>query len=68
MVGWRAMRDPPDYPGNFVARLVTALPSPYLLVADTLAEIHAALPPNLVRTDRQPVSPPEVIEIWFADS
>jgi hypothetical protein len=44
------------------------LPSPYLLVADTLAEIHAALPPNLVRTDRQPVSPPEVIEIWFADA
>ena len=37
------------------------------LVADALAEIHATPPPNLVRTDRQPVDPPEVIEIWFAD-
>ncbi len=36
------------------------------LVANTLAEIHAALPLDLVRTDRQPVDPPEVVEIWFA--
>jgi hypothetical protein len=35
---------------------------------DTLAEIHAALPPNLVRSDRQPANPPKVVEIWFADT
>jgi hypothetical protein len=68
MVAWIVMRDPPDYPDKFVARLVTDLPSPYLLMADSLGEIHAALPPGLVRTDRQPVNPPEVVEIWFADS
>jgi hypothetical protein len=62
------MRDPPDYPGRFTARLVTNLPSRYLLVADTLADIHAALPPNLVCSDRQPANPPEVVEIWFADT
>jgi hypothetical protein len=38
------------------------------IVADTLAKIHAALPPNLVRSDRQPANPPEVVEIWFADT
>jgi hypothetical protein len=27
MVGWIVMRDPPDYPGKFTARLVTDLPS-----------------------------------------
>jgi hypothetical protein len=68
MVGWIIMRDPPDYPGKFTARLITDFPSPYMLVGDTLAEIHAALPPNLVRKNRQPAHPPEVVEIWFADT
>jgi hypothetical protein len=36
-----------------------------VLVADTLAEIHAQLPPRLVRAGRQPADPPEVVEIWF---
>jgi hypothetical protein len=44
---------------------VTETPSPYVLVADTLAEIHAQLPPHLVRAGRQPADPPEVVEIWF---
>jgi hypothetical protein len=25
------------------------------------------VPPGLVRTERQPVEPPEVVEIWFAE-
>ena len=44
LVGWIVMRDPPDYPDRFVARLVTAAASPYILVADTLAEVQAACP------------------------
>jgi hypothetical protein len=32
----------------------------------TLAEIHAKLPLPLARKARQPVDPPEVVEIWFA--
>jgi hypothetical protein len=27
---------------------------------------QAQLPPGLVRSERQPVDPPEVVEIWFA--
>src|SRR4051812_5771619 len=40
MVGWVIVTDPPHYPGKFVARLVTDAPSSYVLVANTLAEIH----------------------------
>jgi len=68
LVGWLVTRDPPEYPDKVVARLVTDAPSPYVLVADTLGEIHAALPPNLVRSNRQPANPPEVVEIWFAQT
>ena len=49
-----------------MARLVTDAPSPYLLMSDTLAELHAKLPLPLARKARQPVDPPEVVEIWFA--
>ncbi|MBV8705273.1 MAG: hypothetical protein JO118_16350 [Acetobacteraceae bacterium] len=66
LVGWIVVRDPPEYSDKVTARLVSEGPSPYLLVADTLAEIHAQLPPHLVRTERQPVDPPEVVEIWFS--
>ena len=65
LVGWVVLRDPPAYQDRVVARLVTDAPSPYLLIAGTLAEIHAQLPPRLVRTKRQPADPPEVVEIWF---
>ena len=65
LVGWGVMRDPPEYPDRVVARLVTETPSPYVLVADTLAEIHAQLPAALARSERQPADPPEVVEIWF---
>jgi hypothetical protein len=66
LVGWVVMHDPPEYPDRFVARLVTDQPSPYALIADALAGIHEQLPPGLVRSERQPVDPPEVVEVWFA--
>ena len=65
LVGWVVMCDPPEHPDRVVARLVTETPSPYVLVADTLAEIHAQLPSPLARAGRQPADPPEVVEIWF---
>jgi hypothetical protein len=43
IVGWVVMRDPPDYPNKFIARLVTDRPTPYLLIAESLAELQAAL-------------------------
>jgi hypothetical protein len=42
-------------------------PSPYLLLADSLAGIRDQLPPGLVRSERMPGDPPEVVEIWFAE-
>ena len=61
------MADTPDYPGRFTARLLTDTPSPYILVADTLAEIHTQLPPKLERFERPPADfLPAVVEIWFS--
>lgn len=65
IAGWVVMRDQPR-PGAFVARLVTDAPTPYVLLADTLAGIRAQLPPGLVRLGRQPAEPPDLVEIWFA--
>ena len=66
LVAWIVLWDLPAYPERFAARLATNGPSPYLLLADTLAGIRELLPPGLVRSERQPVDPPEVVEIWFA--
>ena len=65
LVGWVVRRNPPEYPGKFVARLMTEAHTPYVLLADTLAEIHALLPAGLTRAGRQPANLPEVVEIWF---
>jgi hypothetical protein len=65
LVGWIVTRNPPDHAGKFVARLATSTASPYVLVADTLAEIHAALPPDMVRSNRQPADVPDIVEMWF---
>jgi hypothetical protein len=43
------------------------VPSPYLLLADTLGGIRDHLPPGLVWSERMPVDPPEVVEILFAN-
>ena len=69
LVAWVVLWDLPAYPERYAARLVTSgqAPSPYLLLADTLAGIQEMLPPGLVRSGRQPSDPPEVVEIWFAE-
>ena len=69
LVAWIVMWDLPAYPERYAARLVTSGPgpSPYLLLADSLAEIQELLPAGLVRSERMPVDPPEVVEIWFAE-
>jgi hypothetical protein len=66
LVAWVVLWDLPAYPGRYAARLATSTASPYLLLADTLAGIQEMLPPGLVRSERMPVDPPEVMEIWFA--
>jgi len=68
IVAWVVMWDLPAHPNRYAARLVTSGQAawPYLLLADTLAGIQAMLPPRLVRSERMPVDPPDVMEIWFA--
>jgi hypothetical protein len=44
VVGWIVLRDP-YYPDHFVARLVTDIASPYILVADTLRFARAPVLP-----------------------
>jgi hypothetical protein len=65
-VGWVVMRDHRDYPGKVVARLVTTVPSFFVLVADTLGELRSQLPSGLIRSEPVPNDLPGVIEIWFA--
>ena len=60
------VRDQIDCPGKLVARLVTDVLTPYVLPADTLAGLHAQLPPGLVRLERQPPDPPKIVETWVA--
>jgi len=45
---------------------VTDGPTLYVLLADALAGLQAQLPIDLVRSDRQPADPPEVVEVWFS--
>jgi hypothetical protein len=66
LVGWVISREDPDYPDKVVARLVTGTPAPHTLVADSLAELRAQLPPGLERSKSQPSDPPHIVEIWFA--
>jgi len=65
LLAWVVTRDEGAYHGQFVARLLTKAPTAYVLLADTLAELHAQLPPDIVWSKRQPVDPPEVVEIGF---
>ena len=66
LFAWIVMQDPPEHPDRFVARLTTSHPTVYVLVADTLAEVQAMIPPGLERLERQWADPPEVVEIWFS--
>jgi hypothetical protein len=61
LLAWVVVRDEEAYHGQFVARRVTDAATPYVLLADTLGELHAQLPPGLDRSDRQPAGPPEVL-------
>jgi len=50
----RLGRDPDEvaYPSAFVARLMTSGPTPYVMLADTLAGLQAQLHTGLTRADR----------------
>ena len=56
--------DSADFIGRPTASGRGALPS--VLVAATLAELHASLPVGLTRSPRQAADPPGVVEVWFS--
>jgi hypothetical protein len=62
---WAVWRDAPDYPGKVIARLVMDRSTPYVLVADGLAELQAMLPQGLERFDRRACDLPELVEVWL---
>jgi hypothetical protein len=66
LLAWVIIRDEADFPGKVLAQLITAVPTTYALVADTLAELRDQLPPNPELSKRQPSDPPEIFETWFA--
>ncbi len=55
-VAWAVLDDLPACPGKLVARLVTGRLSEYVLVADTLAELRAQLPPGSIVPSGSPAS------------
>lgn len=65
LVGWAVMDGVSEYPGKLVGRMVTDMPSEYVLVADSLADLRAQLPPNLNRVERQAADPPNLVELWL---
>lgn len=66
LVAWGVMEDQSEHPGKLVARLIAPTPSAYVLVADTLAELRAQLPPGLTHSEPPPGGPLGVVEMWFS--
>ena len=52
------------YPGKLMARLATMQTTRYVLLADTLDGMRAALPPGMYRSDRTPADPAGLVELW----
>ena len=62
---WIVFRDEPDYPGKVIARFAIDTQTTSVLVADTLTELRAMLPPGLTVTERRSADQLEVVEMWF---
>ena len=67
LVAWVIWHDHPAYPDGYIAQLTTTASLPYLLVSDSLAQLHEQLPSGLVRYSRTSADPPGVLELWLAD-
>ena len=62
---WVVMEDQPGYAGRLLARLVTDIPTAYVLVANSLSALRTQIPPGLARSPCQPGDPPGLIETWL---
>lgn len=67
---WTVYQRPRDYPAQFVARLWKIGPGTFqstdeILLAETLAEIRAMLPPGLMCLQRLTDDDPCIVEVWL---
>jgi hypothetical protein len=70
LTGWTVYDHPRDYPDCFVARRWIAkggdvIPTTDMLVATTLDEVRALLPPGLIRFARMPEDDAKIVEVWI---
>ena len=57
---------PADYPGQFAARLWDLdKPTRYIVVADTLEAVRAAIPEDMIRFHRDQSDDPCIVESWI---
>jgi hypothetical protein len=68
MAVWVISEDEPEHPGVPVARLITDGATPYVMVASSLPELRAMLPPGLKPRARQAVDPDDVVEVWSSEA
>jgi hypothetical protein len=61
---WIVFQEEPYYSGKVIARFAVDAPTTPVLVADTLTELRAMLPPRLRRTKRHSADPPDILEMW----
>lgn len=58
--------NPADYPGKYVARLWDLQqPTGFVVVADSLEEIRAAIPYGMVQLARLGKDDPAIVETWI---
>lgn len=58
--------NPADYPGKYVARLWDLQqPTGFVVVADSLEEVRAAIPDGMVQLARLGKDDPVIVETWI---
>lgn len=69
---WTVYRHPTDYPHGYVARMSVIrspmrgyMPTDLVILGDTLAAVRDALPPGLIRLDRDEEDDPHIVESWL---
>lgn len=63
---WTVYAHPTDYPNSYVARRFVLLsPTEDVLVAPTLNELRAMLPPGLYRMPRNEFDDINIVEVWI---
>ena len=65
---WTITNSPNEYPDLFVARPFSVrlnMEVDEVLTARTLQDLRAAMPPNLIRSDKSSTEDPNIVEFWM---